>query len=240
MDTGFDPERPLSSITLTNQGPPLFHVVMLHGSCGCAENFRKAGKMMLQRFPQSAVTLINGGEKVPENTLRDIYKKNRLNVSNDLPSAFVWYGETCGKNGHKDVANIVRKLGAPPERVVVFGFSQGGFMAADVVHNHPDVSRHAVLHSSALVGSYRRANASISSPACSFDAFLAADDPYLRTPMILLLFRHYKSSALLRKGGHDVSTRYSYGFGHNITEKSMAIATGIIRKRLAADGLRLD
>lgn len=219
LDTPFDPHQPYSYFTLGNSSANFLRVVLLHGVGSSAEEFRSVALDIQKLFPQAAITVINGKEQI---SVKD---------GEGHALGFSWYGESNENKSHSVIAKIIRGFSVDPKHVVVFGFSQGGFVAADVVHNHPDVARHAILHSSALIGAYKNAT-SPAKPSCTYDTILSIDDPFLRTPMVLGIFRHYWASYKFRKSGDKTCTRFSNGFGHNITEKSLTLVAKTIEKRL--------
>lgn len=226
----FDPGQPLSHYTIGNSnGTP--HIFILHGVRERADWHCDNAEKLQRLFPGSAITVINGLCPVP--TKKDSSAKPRFGWSAS-PNIFDQsnYDEASDK-----VADIIRSFKVPPDKVVVFGFSQGGFVAADIIRKHSDVARHALLHTSLLLDSPTVHNLygmtrNLTTPKTSIDTVISVNDQYFFRDVVSRLPMQFRNSWAIKNGGNKSRTHISWGFGHEITDASLKLSARIIKSRL--------
>lgn len=215
-------------------------IIILHGQGSSMHDMLPATISMVQSLHNTEFIVINGFY-----TVREVCSYLSAAIPEDFnpDTSYTWFhpDPTKKKEGINKLAARIRQWNTRRQDVPtsIFGFSEGGFLAAEMaLHNPQDISK-VFLHSSAMIEpvkiqdpDVKTAFESTSKP--KIKTLISIHDPYFILGLVALkpVLQHYRNQVILRKAGYDVKTQISYGFRHNTNRKSLKIAAQFLGKAL--------
>ena len=121
---------------------------------------------------------------------------------------------------------IAEDAGIPPKRTLLFGFSQGGCLAAEFVSRHPRRYGGLLVLSGCLLGSdaQTRTNGSLEDTPVFFGC--STDDPYVAAERVR------ESAAVFERHDGAVSHQLYEGLGHEINDDEIRMTNQFIENLL--------
>ena len=133
-------------------------------------------------------------------------------------------GISSGLAAIADVLETIERVGVPPERVVLLGFSQGACLTLEFTARAARRYGGVAGLSGGLVGPDGTARAYFGSLA-NTPVFLGCSDVDPHIPEARVL----ETATVLRRLGGDVDMRIYPGMGHTINEEELEAVRGIMR-----------
>lgn len=228
-----DKEGALLSIPPKSGKAAQFHLIMLHGNGSNAEDMLPAITDFQNRFPDACLHAVNGYNTLDGSEFKDVPPSFRMGEH------FNWAVEDASTRIHDLALRLREDKNAPDLPIILFGFSAGGFLAAQSLIEKPDLIDYAFLHSSGLVVDLKKAQKPTRKiKGKRAETLMSVEDPFLRQAWALAILPvHYWRSFRMRLKGLPHQTHITRGFAHNINEKSLSIFEKRLRKHFRQNPL---
>lgn len=176
-------------------------VVMLHGRSSTAKHILR----LVDEFYHHGVMYL-----APQAARRTWYPRSGYGPFEDNEP---WFSSALGRVS--DALGVAAEAGVPPERVLVFGFSQGGCLACEFVARNPRRYGGLVALSGSLLGPEIREGYGGSLDGTPVFLGCSEDDSYVPAGRVR------ESAAVFERLGGDATARLYDGLGHEINDDEM-------------------
>lgn len=185
-------------------------VVMLHGRGSTAQNVLT----LIDEFLHHGVMYI-----APQAAHRSWYPRSGyVPVDDNEP----WFSSAL--DHVTNALELAADAGVPPERTLLFGFSQGGCLASEFVARNPRRYGGLVVLSGSLLGPETTDDYEGSIDGAPVFFGCSSDDPYVAAERV-----HDSAAAFERLGGDVASTLYD-GLGHAINDDEIRTVDTFIER----------